>query len=736
MGKPRKAAGRNARTNRGRTGFSNATFDARPDRLDFRDKAYLPPLRSLAPRFPDDDTIARSISAYVKAGLVLDQGHDGACTGFGLACVINYLTFMRSFRGENLGAFRPVSPRMLYELARRYDEWRGEDYEGSSCRGALKGWHKHGVCAEALWKYRDKAGRVRLLIPDKTWAADAVTRPLGVYYRVDKRSIVDLQAALQQIGAVYVSARVHDGWDRVPEVKAPKSHADVPVIPPAQEPKKSGGHAFALIGYNELGFIVQNSWGPGWGAGGFAVMPYRDWVAAGTDAWAVALGVPQHLTPERIESVRWPSRSGRSLGHFDLALRNPRNPPDDPWPIDRDYDYRPYEPWSTAQAYGHSLVTGNDGQIVVTDLTAGTGQDNIERFLDELLVQRPLAWMKATGSTKLMLYAHGGLNSEADSIDRLRVLAPYFEANGIYPLFLTWRTGPGETVSATLEDVFRAYFGAADEEAMRAAGFFDQLAEARDRRVEELARGSIKGLWSEMRENAARGSASGRGLDRLVAYLARLREKLESGSLELHLAGHSAGSILLGHLLPLLAAPRDGVAPVKVKSCTLYAAACSVRFAVDKYLKKGARVLGSSDLHLHYLSDKNEKEDYLAGIKAAGLHLYGKSLLYLVSRALDDARKIPLLGFERAVETGWHGGDAQWQRDQWAPEHLPYIDEWLAGFKGRRYRIDKPSVTINKRGKTAQARHGAFDNDLETVGATIERISGTPLISPIEWLDY
>ncbi len=239
-----------------------------------------------------------------------------------------------------------------------------------------------------------------------------------------------------------------------------------------------------------------------------------------------------------------------------------------------------------------------------------------------------------------------------------------------------------------------------------------------------------------MRENAARGSASGRGLDRLVAYLARLREKLESGSLELHLAGHSAGSILLGHLLPLLAAPRDGAAPVKVKSCTLYAAACSVRFAVDKYLKKGARVLGSSDLHLHYLSDKNEKEDYLAGIKAAGLHLYGKSLLYLVSRALDDARKIPLLGFERAVETGWHGGDAQWQRDQWAPEHLPYIDEWLAGFKGRRYRIDKPSVTINKRGKTAQARHGVFDNDLETVGATIERISGTPLIRPIEWLDY
>lgn len=35
---------------------------------------------------------------------------------------------------------------MLYELARRYDEWPGEGYEGSSARGAMKGWVRHGVC--------------------------------------------------------------------------------------------------------------------------------------------------------------------------------------------------------------------------------------------------------------------------------------------------------------------------------------------------------------------------------------------------------------------------------------------------------------------------------------------------------------------------------------------------------------------------------------------------------------
>lgn len=47
----------------------------------------------------------------------------------------------------------PVSPRMFYEMARRYDEWPGENYSGSSARGAMKGWHKHGVCEEKLWPY-------------------------------------------------------------------------------------------------------------------------------------------------------------------------------------------------------------------------------------------------------------------------------------------------------------------------------------------------------------------------------------------------------------------------------------------------------------------------------------------------------------------------------------------------------------------------------------------------------
>ena len=238
-GRQRKAPTRKSQGGQIRTTFQTAKFDARPDRLDFRDLAYASPLRSLAPCWPDDNQLRAWLPPCIKARLVLDQGREGACTGFGLAAVVNQLFWVRHLGAEAAAPFDPVSPRMLYELARRYDEWQGDGYEGSSCRGALKGWHKHGVCADALWRYRGKDGDVRLLRPAEGWDVDAVSRPLGVYYRVNRKSVVDMQSAIEQIGAVYVSARIHDGWDRVPEVaKAPRSHGELPLIPPAADPRR------------------------------------------------------------------------------------------------------------------------------------------------------------------------------------------------------------------------------------------------------------------------------------------------------------------------------------------------------------------------------------------------------------------------------------------------------------------------------------------------------------------
>ena len=213
------------------------------DVLDMRDRPYAPTLEPLPERVDQRRRIA--------ARLIRDQGDEGSCTGFATAAVVNHL---RAARRESFDA----SPRFLYENARRYDEWKGEEYEGSSIRGAMKGFHKHGVCPWKVLPYRPGESFDRL--PREALAA-AQDGPLGAYFRVSTSAINDLQSALFEVGAVLVSAQVHRGWD------APRKSADgLARIAWRKANEPQGGHAFALVGYTPDGFIVQNSWGTDWGS--------------------------------------------------------------------------------------------------------------------------------------------------------------------------------------------------------------------------------------------------------------------------------------------------------------------------------------------------------------------------------------------------------------------------------------------------------------------------------------
>src|SRR4051794_20257648 len=147
-------------------------LDAVPDRIDPRDFVYQPSLAAL----PDVLVNCADVPE------ILDQGREGACTGFALAAVINFL-----LNARGLGA-RRVSPRMLYEMARRYDEWPGEEYEGSSARGAMKGWLRHGVCSRRTWA-DDQHGSGTLT---DAVAQEARLAPGGAFFRVSHRDVRDM----------------------------------------------------------------------------------------------------------------------------------------------------------------------------------------------------------------------------------------------------------------------------------------------------------------------------------------------------------------------------------------------------------------------------------------------------------------------------------------------------------------------------------------------------------------
>jgi hypothetical protein len=50
--------------------------------------------------------------------------------------------------------------------------------------------------------------------------------------------------------------------------------------------KLQGGHAISIVGYNEEGFIIRNSWGKRYGNNGYSVMPYDDF-GAFMEIWTV-----------------------------------------------------------------------------------------------------------------------------------------------------------------------------------------------------------------------------------------------------------------------------------------------------------------------------------------------------------------------------------------------------------------------------------------------------------------
>lgn len=606
-------------------------LDARPDTLDFRDRMYEATLVEVPTHVPLGEYLALDAP-------ILDQGSEGACTGFGLAAVASYLLRRRHVVPDTTA----VSPRMLYDLARRYDEWPGEDYSGSSARGAMKGWYKHGVCAETLYPSR---GKVAGGMTDAR-TADALKRPLGSYFRVNHKDLVAMHAALAEVGILYATAQVHEGWSQV-------GRDGIIEL----SPTLLGGHAFALVAYDDQGFWLQNSWGPTWGRGGFARISYDDWLLNGTDVWVARLGVPVAL--HRLESA--------ATTHSSAATQSSNA-----------YSYADLRP--------HIISVGNDGL-----LKPGGDYGNTPQDLDGIFTNDMPRMMASWATPRVLLYAHGGLVDERSAVQRLADYRPALLGSQVYPLAFIWRTDFWSTVSNILQDAAsqRKPEGVLDSAK-------DFMLDRLDDALEPLARAlGGKLMWDQMKQNAlAASDANGAATlvaDRLQALAARMP------GLQVHLVGHSAGSILLAPLVDRLV--ERGLS---ITTCTLWAPACTVALFRQHYLPamKSKKIGAFAVFHL---SDKAEQDDDCA-------HIYNKSLLYMVSDAFEAKLRIPL----------WRDGEPLLGMERWLDAGLRK-DITQAGGE----LISAPNTFPD--GSTSASRsthHGDFDDDAQTVAATFSRIVG------------
>ena len=599
-------------------------LNVRKDTPDIRDRMYEPALIQLQPELDNSNSVPQ----------ILDQGQEGACTGFGLAAVINLLNAKK--RNIQFSA----SPRMLYEMAQKHDEWPGEDYDGSSCRGAIRGWKNMGVCSDTDWPYKnDDPGELTI-----DMAYEARSNTLGAYYRL-RAEINDYHAALNEVGGIYVSATVHSGWSNPRAMKGSK----LAIINP--DTSNQGGHAFAIVGYNDRGFIVQNSWGPKWGTNGFALWLYEDWLSNISDGWVFRLAIPTPqifgLTARSLEKTGAEARKSAPkrleiaghFVHFDDGNFKPRG------------DY-----WSTAED---------------TRMTAELIRDSVneEKF------------------NHLLIYAHGGLNSPKDSARRIAMLKDGFKRNGIYPFHIMYDTGLVEELKDT---VIRAY------SSKRMQGFLgdlkDKLIDMSDKLIEDVVRKPVTPVWGEMKRDARLPFVvnTNEKISDGLSVIKTFAESLQDTPVDMHLAGHSTGAVLLGHLLGALDVLER---PDLIKSCSLMAPACTMDFYKEHYAPRlGNKAVDAgvrlSAMDVYNLTDTLELDDNVA-------YVYRKSLLFLVSRALERQMDKPILGMQR-------------------------YSKKIASMPGL-----KIHYSDGKKGSvTRSTSHGGFDNDHRTLNSIMKRVLG------------
>jgi len=644
-------------------------YDAFPDKIDIRDWMYQPTLNALPGQLINCSNVP----------VILNQGTEGACTGFALAANVNY-HLAKNGRVNFADMLKDgASPRMLYELARKYDEWPGENYDGSSARGTMKGWVAHGVVKRNTWK--DTMHGVKHF--DDPKAKEALDIPAGAYYRVMHRNVRDMHAALIESGILYATLMVHNGWDApsgkpIPyeyEANGEVKTIKLPII--ERQGRAKDGHAVAIVGYTKEGFIIQNSWGTGWGYRGFAVLPYEDWMMHASDCWVAQLGVP-------VDIDLW------SKGYADNLLGKQRV--SQTVPLEQ---IRPYV-----------INIGNNGKFSDSGHYWTTTDDVVRMF--DTIDKTAKTWKKK----RIMLYLHGGLNNEKEVASRIVSFKEVCLSNEIYPVHIMWETDFWSTLKNSVFDLFT------DDDKASAnwlTKLRDGTIEIFDRTLELTASKPGTMIWDEMKENARLSSEEkGRAMD-FVANTAKDAFGTvgtdDKANWELHIVGHSAGSIFMAYAIDKLL-----TIGVPIKSVQFMAPAISIDLFNDKLLKHIQSGTCPEPV-LYVLSDEAELDDSVAA--------YRKSLLFLVSNAFEDKREKKLLGMERFINS----------KNKDLKKSL--VDRVIAKLANKtnvqgwpNLVIANPAAVDKKNPKwlpdaSASETHGGFDNDPFTMNAVLWRILGS-----------
>jgi C1A family cysteine protease len=239
-----------------------------PDLPDARDKFLLAPVNLVRPAKVD-----------LTAGCppVYDQGALGSCTANAIAAALEF-----DQKKQTLEPVFVPSRLFIYYNERALEGTIRED-AGAQIRDGFKTVAKQGAPHEALWPYVISRFAAK---PNVRAYRDAAKHPAILYQRLVQTPAM-LETCLAGGFPFVFGFTVYDSF----ESDAVASSGTVPMPGPSEE--VLGGHAVLCVGYDQAAqrFLVRNSWGPGWGTGGYFTMPYAYLtdVNLADDFWTVTL---------------------------------------------------------------------------------------------------------------------------------------------------------------------------------------------------------------------------------------------------------------------------------------------------------------------------------------------------------------------------------------------------------------------------------------------------------------
>jgi len=213
---------------------------------------------------------------------VEDQGQLGSCTA---QAVVGLVEFMQ--RRAGIGHV-DGSRLFVYKVARNLLGWTGDT--GAFIRTVMKAVAAFGVPPEEYWpydisKYEEEPTAFLYSFADNYKALK--------YTRIDATSL-PRDAVLEEIKRVLASGLgVAFGF---PVYASLSTAPDIP-FPRANDVLR-GGHAVLAVGYDNAhtlpdgtacpSLVIRNSWGTGWGVGGYGFLPY-DYVTQrmARDFWTI-----------------------------------------------------------------------------------------------------------------------------------------------------------------------------------------------------------------------------------------------------------------------------------------------------------------------------------------------------------------------------------------------------------------------------------------------------------------